>query len=54
MYTFVPALAAGGIADIEHVKKMKIHEQLAFLSRLDTPIMLKSVDEMFGDSHFDV
>lgn len=54
MYSFVPALAAGGSADIEHVQKVKIHEQLAYLSELDTPIMLKSVGETFGDSLFDV
>ena len=48
MYTFVPALAAGGIADIEHVQKVKIHEQLALLAELDTPVILKSVDELFG------
>lgn len=54
MYTFVPALAAGGVADIEHMQKVKIHEQLAYLSELDTPMMLKSVGEVFGDSLFDV
>ncbi|VAW98613.1 hypothetical protein MNBD_GAMMA21-2432 [hydrothermal vent metagenome] len=49
MYTFVPALATGGIADIEHVQKVKIHEQLSLLAELDTPVILKSVGELFGD-----
>jgi len=48
MYTFVPALATGGIADIEHVQKVKIHEQLSLLAELDTPVILKSVGELFG------
>jgi hypothetical protein len=48
MYTFSPALAAGGAADIKNVTKAKIHEQLAILSELDTPQMLKSVKEVFG------
>jgi hypothetical protein len=53
MYTFVPALAAGGVADIEHVQKVKIHEQLAYLSELDTPMMLKSASDVFGGTLFD-
>jgi len=48
MYTFVPALATGGIADIEHVQIVTIQEQLALLADLDTPVMLKSVGELFG------
>lgn len=47
MYAFVPALAAGGIADIEHVQIVKIHEQLELLAELDTPLILKSVGELF-------
>jgi hypothetical protein len=48
MYTFVPALALGGIADIEHVQKVKIHEQLSLLASLDTPTVMKSTTELFG------
>ena len=48
MYTFVPALASGGIADIKNIKIVKIHEQLAMLAELDTPVILPSASELFG------
>jgi len=48
MFTFSPALAAGGVADIKNLKKAKIIEQLAILSELDTPMILKSAEEAFG------
>ncbi len=47
MYTFVPALAAGGCADIENVKIVNIYERLAMLAELDTPIILPSANELF-------
>jgi len=47
MYTFVPALATGGKADIENVQITKLYDQLALLSELDTPVILKSVSELF-------
>lgn len=48
MYTFSPALALGGSADINNVKKVKILEQLSMLCDLDTPVVLPSVGELFG------
>jgi hypothetical protein len=48
MYTFSPALALGGSADINNVKKVKIFDQLSMLCDLDTPVVLKSVSELFG------
>lgn len=48
MYTFSPALALGGSADIKNIKKEKIHEQLSMLCDLDTPIVLPSTNELFG------
>ncbi len=48
MYSFIPALAVGGAASIENLQIVKIHEQLALLADLDTPVMLKSVNELFS------
>jgi hypothetical protein len=35
MYGFVPAIAAGGSDDFEHLQKLKIVEHLVFLAQLD-------------------
>jgi len=48
MHTFVPALSSGGGAKLRNLKKEKILEQLSILSKLDTPVILKSADELFG------
>jgi len=48
MYTFSPALALGGSADIENIKKVKIIEELSILCDLDTPVVLPSANELFG------
>lgn len=48
MYTFSPALALGGSADIKNIKKVKILEQLSMLCDLDTPVVLPSANELFG------
>lgn len=48
MYTFSTALALGGSADIENIKKVKILEQLSMLCDLDTPVVLPSASELFG------
>ena len=48
MYSFVPALAAGGVADLGHLKIVGIQEQLAMLAELDTPLILPSVNQLFG------
>tara|TARA_R100000656_G_scaffold124645_1_gene103381 strand:- start:202 stop:864 length:663 start_codon:yes stop_codon:yes gene_type:complete len=48
MYTFSPALALGGSADIKNIKKVKILEQLSMLCDLDTPVVLPSTSELFG------
>ncbi|AQT61705.1 GAD-like domain-containing protein [Cellvibrio sp. PSBB023] len=50
MYTFSPALALGGIADINNIKKVKILEQLSILCDLDTPVVLPSAGELFGSN----
>lgn len=50
MYTFSPALALGGSADIKNIKKVKILEQLSILCDLDTPLVLPSVSELFGST----
>lgn len=48
MYTFSTALALGGAADINNIKKVKILEQLSMLCDLDTPVVLPSPSELFG------
>lgn len=48
MYTFSTALALGGAADINNIKKVKVLEQLSMLCDLDTPIVLPSTSELFG------
>lgn len=48
MYAFSPALALGGSADINNIKKVKILEQLSMLCDLDTPVVLPSTSELFG------
>lgn len=48
MYTFAPALALGGSAVLENVKKVKIHEQLALLIELDNPQVLQTVSQLAG------
>ena len=48
MYTFSTALALGGTADINNIKKVKILEQLSMLCDLDTPVVLPSTSELFG------
>lgn len=50
MYTFSPALALGGTADINNIKKVKILEQLSMLCDLDTPVVLPSAGELFGSN----
>lgn len=47
MYTFVPALALGGAATIDNLKKARIYEQLALLIELDNPQVLQSVGQLF-------
>ena len=48
MYTFSLALVLGGSVDIKNIKKVKIFEQLSMLCDLDTPVVLPSVNELFG------
>lgn len=48
MYSFVPALALGGVADIKNVQKVKIIEHLEMLSDLEAPQVMKSSRELFG------
>lgn len=48
MYTFSTALALGGAADINNIKKVKILEQLSILCDLDSPVVLPSAGELFG------
>lgn len=50
MYTFSTALALGGTADINNIKKVKILEQLSMLCDLDTPVVLPSAGELFGSN----
>lgn len=37
MFTFVPALALGGVAEVENVRRVKLPEQIAFLAGIDDP-----------------
>jgi len=48
MYTFVPALVTGGKADIYNLQIVKLQDQLSLLAELDTPVMLRSVNELLG------
>ena len=49
MYAFVPALALGGVADLNHLQKVKLQEQLSILAQLEEPTIMKTVHEVFGD-----
>jgi len=49
IYAFVPALALGGVADLNHLQKVKLQEQLSILAQLEEPTIMKTVHEVFGD-----
>ncbi len=49
MYAFVPAPALGGVADLKHLQKVKLQEQLSILAQLEEPTIMKTLHEAFGD-----